>query len=51
MSWSWHNDLLRDIIINLEDENGQVGHLKDLAEELVPFNSEFAHNLHTTLNE
>jgi hypothetical protein len=42
---------LRDIIANLENESGEVGDLRDLAEEIVPFTSEFAHNLHTTLNE
>lgn len=51
MSFSWHQDLIRDIIANLENEEGNVGDLRDLAEEMVPFTSEFAHNLHTTLNE
>ena len=38
--------MLRDILSNLED-----GELKDLVEELVPFNSEFAHNLKSVLDD
>ena len=50
LSWSWPQDLLRDIITNLENQDGEVGDLEDLAEEIVPFSSEFAYNLLTTLD-
>ena len=43
--------MLRDIITNLENEFGESGDLKDIADEMVPFSAEFAHNLHTTLDE
>ena len=46
LSYNWSQDLLRDIFSNLEN-----GELKDLVEELVPYNSEFAFNLKSVLDE
>ena len=46
LSYNWSQDLLRDIFSNLEN-----GELKDLVEELVPFNSEFAFNFKSVLDE
>jgi len=38
--------LLRDILSNLED-----GELKDIVDEIVPYNSEFAYNLKSVLDD
>lgn len=45
LAWNWPQDLLRDIIGNLENENGEVGDLYEMAEEIVPMTAEFAHNM------
>ena len=46
LSYNWSQDLLREIFGDLED-----GALKDLVEELVPFNAENSINLKTILDE
>ena len=46
LSYNWSQDLLRDIFENLED-----GELKDMVEELVPFNQENSFNMKPVLDE
>jgi penicillin amidase len=45
LSWNWGQDLVRDHISSISDE------LKDMIEEILPFTSEFSHNLVTMMDE
>ena len=51
LSYSWCHDLLRDIIGNLENENGVYGDLYEMADEISPSTAEFAFNLQTVLSD
>jgi hypothetical protein len=46
LSFSWSQDILREIMGNLED-----GELKDLVDEMIPIGKEFNHNYTTILSE
>ena len=46
LSYNWSQDLLRGIFENLED-----GEIKDMVEQIVPFSSEFSHNLKPILDD
>lgn len=46
LSGNWNHDLLRDILGALEE-----GELKDMVNELLPFNAEFSHKLKSALDD
>ena len=45
LSWNWGQDILREFVKNLSPE------LKSMVEEIIPFTSEYSHNLVTLMNE